>query len=114
MKGALRTRLEAPNDSSGSAVIVLGGTGVMRVHVVALKTPGKILEEEPIVEAPAYINDHRVVDEGISGTHVPNARHGVHEGPDSSNTCGDTGASNNVILPQAIGAIKATPVDYQA
>ena len=113
MKGALRTWLEAPNDSGGSAVIVLGGTGVMRVHVVALKTPGKILEEEPIVQAPAHINDHWVIDECISGTHVPNARHGVHEGPDPSNGRGDTRASDYVVLPQAIGAIKATSVDYQ-
>lgn len=106
--------LESPDETGGGAVIVLRVAGVMRVHVIALNTPGEVLEEHFVIEAAAHIDHQRVIDKCIGRTNVTNAGHGMNEGSDLSDIGGESGAANNVVLPQAIAAVKAAAVHDQA
>jgi hypothetical protein len=46
---------DAADDSGGGPVVVLVCAQVVRVNVVALHTPGEILEEEFVVHPPADV-----------------------------------------------------------
>lgn len=81
----------------------------MGVHVIALKAPGKILEEEFVVDAAADINFQRVVDEA-SGIQVANAGHGVDEGTPLSEIGGDAGAAHDVVLNESAATVKAADI----
>jgi len=81
----------------------------MGVHVIALKAPGKILEEKFVVDAAADINFQRVVDEA-SGIQVANAGHGVDEGTPLSEIGGDAGAAEDVVLNESAAAIEAADI----
>jgi len=81
----------------------------MGVHVIALKAPGKILEEEFVVDAAAHINFQRVVDEA-SGIQVANAGHGVDEGTPLSKVSGDAGAAHDVVLNESAAAVEAAGI----
>jgi hypothetical protein len=103
---------EAPDNSSGSPVIVLVGAVIVTVHVIALQPPGEVLEGKLIVRAAANVDRDRVVDEAV-GVHVPNASHGVHEGAPFSKADGKAWAGEEVVLLNA-AAIEAAAIDHQS
>lgn len=81
----------------------------MGVHVVALKAPGKILEEELVVDAAANIDFQRVVDEA-AGIQVANTGHGVDEGTPLSEIGGNTGAAEEVVLHESAAPVEAADI----
>src|SRR5436305_4794808 len=86
----------------------------MRVHVIALNTPGEILEKYFVIEAAANVDHKRVIDKGVGRAHVTDAGHGMNERPDLADIGGEAGATDNVVLPQAVAAIETAAVHYQA
>src|SRR5947209_1569506 len=86
----------------------------MRVHVVALHAPGEILEKYFVIEAAANVDHQRVIYKGVGRANVPNAGHGMNERPDLADICGEPGAADDIVLAQAIAAIKAATIHYQA
>jgi len=105
--------LESPDDSGGCAVVVLGRAGVARVHVVALKTPGKVLEGQFVVNAAADINDHGIVGKA-AGIQVADAAQGVDEGAPFPHIRREARTSDTLILGDPGPAIKAARVEDQA
>src|ERR1035437_4447271 len=97
--GEIRCRdtSEAPDKSSGSPVVVLIGAAVMAIQIVALQSPGEVLETKSVVRAAAYVDRHWVVDEAIR-VYVPDAGHGVHEGAPFSVAEGYTWATEKDVL----------------
>src|SRR5438270_12947238 len=91
--------LEPPDKAGGCAVIVLRVAGVMRVHVIALNTPGEILEKYFVIKAAANVDHQRVIHKGVGRANVPNAGHGMDERPDLTDIGGEAGATDNVVLP---------------
>src|ERR1700736_890689 len=88
---------EAPDNSGGGVVVLLIGTGVVTVQVVALQPPGKILEGKLVVEAAAYVDGDGVVDEAVR-VDMPNAGHGVHERTPLSVTKRKPGSADEYVL----------------
>src|SRR5579859_681624 len=81
----------------------------MGAHVIALTAPGKILEEEFVVDAATDINFQRVVDEAL-GIQVADAGHGVDEGTPFSEIGGDTWAAEDVVLNESAAAVEAADI----
>src|ERR1051326_3356026 len=100
---------ESPDDAGGGAIVVLGGAQIMGMHVIALKAPGEILEEEFVVDAAADINFQRIVNKA-SGIQVAHARHGVDEGTPLSKIGGDAGTAQEVVLNKSAAAVKAADI----
>src|SRR5260370_9916658 len=96
---ATRPTLEAPDNSSGGPVIVLIGAVIVTVHVIALQSPGEVLEGEFVIGAAADVDDEGIVDEA-ERVHVPNAGHAVHERAPLSNAGGKAWAGPDVALLQ--------------
>ena len=103
---------KAPDNSSGRAVIVLIGAGVVAVHVIALHPPGKILEAKLVVGATANVDRDGVIDEAV-GVHVTNATHGVHEGAPFSIAEGKAWAGHEVILRDS-SAVETAAIEHQS
>src|SRR5205085_1046383 len=101
-------------ETSGGAVIVLRVAGVMRVHVIALNAPGEVLKEDFVIEAAAHVDHQRVIHKGVGRAHVTDAGHGMNKGSDLTDIGGEAGATDNVVLPQAVAAIETAAVHYQA
>src|SRR5437763_9576665 len=104
--------LESPDEPGGGAVIVLCVAGIVRVHVIALNTPGEILEKYFVIKAAANVDHQRVIHKGVGRAHVPDAGHGMNERPDLTDIGGEAGATDNVVLPQAVAAIETAAVHY--
>src|SRR5882672_490434 len=69
---------EAPHDTSRSSVVILCGGQIMRAEIVALQSPGEVLEENLIVHAAADIDCGRAI--GVSTRiYFLNATNGVYE-----------------------------------
>ena len=110
------TLSEAPDDTGGSAVVVLISAEVVGVHVVALQAPGEVLEEEFVVRAAADVDDQRVVDEAAR-VQVTNAGHGMHEGPPLPEVGRQAWAGDRVVLRNVARircAVEAAGIDHQA
>jgi len=103
--------LEAPDNSSGSAVIVLICAGVVAVHVVALKAPRKTLEAEFVVHATADINKEGIVDEP-AGVQVADASHCLHERTPSADIGGVANATYTIVLFHALAG-EGTDINHE-
>src|SRR5579864_4566332 len=107
-----KIRSEAPDNSGGGAVVILGRAGVMSMHIVALETPGEILEPQLVIDAAAHVDHQRVVHKAI-GVEVPDASHGIDERAPLSEIRRDTRPGHGIVLGYAF-AIKAAAIDDQA
>jgi len=103
---------KAPDNTSGCAVVVLIGAGVVAVHVIALQPPREILEAKLVVGAAADVDSHGVIDEAV-GVHVSNASHGVHERAPFSIADGESRAGEEVILRHS-AAVEAAAIEHQS
>src|SRR5258708_291808 len=110
--GALSPRSEPPHNPGRSAVIVLISAGIMRVHVVALKTPREVLEPELVVDASPDVNQQRPVSKPAR-TQSPDAGHRMYERPPLSHVGRKAWAAGDVVFGFA-APVKAAPVSDQA
>ena len=55
--------LEAPDNSSGSSIVVLVSAGIMTVQIIPLQSPGEVLERKFVVRAAAHVDRGWVIDE---------------------------------------------------
>src|ERR1700756_2608581 len=99
---------KAPHDSGRCAVIVLRVAGVMRMHVVALHTPGEVLDEEFIVRATADVDDQRAPYKS-AGIQTANTCRRLDERSPPSGIDEKTRASDRLVLGHPL-AIKAAAI----
>src|SRR5579862_7923815 len=100
---------EAPDNTGGSAIVVLGVAGVTRAHIVTLYAPGEIFDEELIV-CPAANVDHQRTPDKSAGIETSNACPNLEERAPPSDIGEKTGTGHRLVLSHAL-AIKATAID---
>src|SRR5580765_8897483 len=104
-------RSEPPDDSGGCSVVILHGAGVLGVHVIALQSPGEILEPQLVVHTASGVYDQWLID-GSAGVQVANAGHGMNKWSPFADIGGETRTAHGVVLGFA-AAVEAAAVDYQ-
>src|ERR1700681_4070636 len=97
---------EAPDQSGGSAVIVLRGAAVVTAEVIALQAPGEILEVKFVVGAAAHSDGEGIVDEAV-GIDVADSGHGLHERAPFSVSEGKARAADEDVLSDPLAEIAA-------
>lgn len=100
---------ETPDDSGGSAIVILIGTGVVTMHVVALDTPGEILKSKFVVDASADVDGQRVIDEA-TGVEMADSGHPMDERAPPAEAGREANASERIVLGYTF-SIEATAVE---
>jgi len=107
--GNFRPESEAPNHAGGGLEIVLRNSGVVPVKVVALQSPGEILEGQLVISAAAKVQDEGVVDKAV-GSDVTDSGHGLHEGAPFAIVRRETRTADANILRDA-GTVETAAID---